>query len=99
MNQLRIVHWNCFKLTNERLFEIENFLSINRPDIFSLQEIKLNLEEVNLCLNFPGYSAYIKTRTSNQEFGCGVAILISSRIPHSSISVPDDSLELVGVRL
>ena len=26
--QLKIVHWNCFKLTQQRLYEFENFLNI-----------------------------------------------------------------------
>ena len=77
MHQLRAVHWNCFKLTQQRQFELKHFLNIIKPDIVSLQEIKLSEEEANLCLNFPEYSAYIKTRDSNSKKGGGVAILIS----------------------
>jgi len=65
----------------------------------SLQEIKLSKEEANLCLNFPEYSAYIRTRESNPKRGGGVAILIRSEIPHTTILCLDDSLEIIGIKI
>ena len=85
MQQLKTVHWNCFKLTQQRHFEMEHFLNLLKPDIVSLQEIKLSKEEANLGLNFQEYSAYIRTRESNPKKGGGVAILIRSGIPHTPI--------------
>ena len=52
-----------------------------------------------MCLNFPGYSAYIKTRIVNPDQGGGVAILIKDGIRHSLITDLDDSMELVGVKI
>ena len=99
LKQLKIAHWNCFKLTQSRHFELENFLNFFKPDIFSLQEIKLNEEEVRLNLNFHGYTAYINTRKVSPEHGGGVAVLIRSDIPHSPINVIDESLEIVGLKV
>ena len=81
MKQLKTFHWNCFKLTQQRHFEMEHFLKLLKPDIV----IKLSKEEANLCLNFQEYSAYIRTRESNPKKGGGVAILIRSGIPHTPI--------------
>ena len=52
-----------------------------------------------MFLNFPGYSAYIKTRALNQNQGGGVAILIRSGIPHSPVSGLDENLELIGLKI
>ncbi len=80
------VHYRfLLKLTKQRQFELKHFLNIIKSNIVSLQEIKLSKEEANLCLNFPEYSAYIRTRESNPKRGGGVAILIRSEIPHTPI--------------
>ena len=50
MSSLKIMHWNCFKLSSSRLVEFEQFLIKNRPDIVSLQEIKFNQSQANLTL-------------------------------------------------
>lgn len=97
--QLKVVHWNCFKLTQLRQFELENFLNNFKPDIISLQEIKINEEKARMYLNFPGYNTFIKTRSVNPEWGGGVAILIRSWIPHSPITDLDDSLEMIGLKI
>ena len=47
-SKLKIVQWNCFKLTDSRLIEFEMFLKIFDPDIISIQEIKLNTNLANL---------------------------------------------------
>jgi len=82
MNKLKVAHWKCFKLTQSRHFEFENFLNIFKPDIISIQ----NEEEARLLLRFDGYSAHIKTRNLNPDHGGGVAILIKAGIPHSRIN-------------
>ena len=97
--QLKTVHWNCFKLSQQRQFELEHFLNNTKPDIMSLQEIKLDKEVANLRLNFRGYSTYIRTRESNSNKGGGVAILIRSGIPHTPILDLTDNLEIVGLKI
>jgi len=99
MNQLKVAHWNCFKLTQSRQFELKNFLNIFKPDIISLQELKLNEEEARLCLRIVGYSVYIKPRKVNPEHGGGVAVLIRSGISYSIISGLDESLEIMGIKI
>ena len=99
MNNLKIVHWNCFKLTQSRCFELVNFLNIFKPDIISLQELKLTEEEARLCLRIDGYCEYINARNVNPEHGGGVAVLIRSGISHSIISGLDDSLEIIGIKV
>lgn len=51
-------------------------------DIICLNEVKLNLEEANLRLNFDGYQMYIKPRPQNPSFGGGVAVLVKDSIVH-----------------
>lgn len=51
-NNLNLIHWNCFKLTYDRCNELKLFLGKYKPDIVSLNEIKLNEYECNYSLNF-----------------------------------------------
>jgi hypothetical protein len=32
VNKIKIIHWNCFKLNQNKYKEIENFLNENSPD-------------------------------------------------------------------
>jgi len=54
MQSLRIIHWNCFKLTNVRSEELRLFLQEAKPDIMSVQETKLNNECANLRMRYKG---------------------------------------------
>ncbi len=99
MDILKIAHWNCLKLTQCRQFEFVNFLNIFKPDLISLQELKLSEEEARMCLRIDGYCVYIKVRDVNPSHGGGVALLIRSGISHSIISGLDDSLEILGVKV
>ena len=99
MFELKIMHWNCFALTVQRNFELKHFLKRNKPDIFMIQELKLNNEQANLRLRYEGYSTYHKIRNTNSQFGGGVAILINEKISHTQILDLDVSLELIGLRL
>ena len=63
MFSLKIVHWNCFKLTVPRIEELNLFINDYKPDIISLQEIKISEELVNFRLRFKGYSTFHKVRT------------------------------------
>ena len=98
---INLVHWNCFKLTEIRLFELELYLKKFKPDIVSLQELKLFNEDANYKLRFEGYSAYHKSRIINPDKGGGVAFLVNDRINHSSFSDVDflsmTNCEIVGI--
>ena len=48
LHELKIVQWNCFKLTQARIFELGEFLKEFQPDIISIQEIKMNQEQAIL---------------------------------------------------
>ena len=65
------------------LFELEVFLIKFKPDIMSLQEIKLSSEDANYKLRFDGYSTYHRSRSKNSDKGGGVAVLVNDRINHS----------------
>ena len=99
MSKLKIAHCNCFKLTQARLFELEHFLNIFKPDIISLQEIKLELEVANLKLRFEGYVTHVKTREIKPSYGGGVAILIKQNIPQALLPTLDYALEIIGINI
>ena len=99
MFQIKVAQWNCFKLTTVRIIELKNFLNIIKPDIISIQELKLGEEEANLRLRVNGYITYVKARKTNPNRGGGVAILIRSEIPHTSITGIDESLEIIGLKV
>lgn len=96
---LKIIHWNCHKLTEQRCCENRDFLHKFNPDVLSLQEIKLSLEKANYMLRFDGYSTYLKVRPFNSDKGGGVAVLVKEKIPHSKIITPDSDLEIIGLQL
>ena len=95
MFKIKIMHWNCFSLTVPRNSELKQILIDNKPDIFLLQEIKLDNAKANLRLRYEGYATYIKVRDTNPDFGSGVAILINEDIPHFLVENFDASLELI----
>ena len=100
MQYLKIIHWNCFKMTQSRLIELTNFLSETKPDIMCLNEVKYSHEEANLFLRFDSYYVYYKPRIKNPSDGGGVAILVRDVIPHTRImSGLADNLENVGIRV
>ena len=82
-------------MTNTRQTELINFINIFKPDIVSLQEIKLSLEMSNLLLNLKDFTTHVKARTLNPNQGGGVAVLIRSGIPHTPIVELDCSLEVI----
>ena len=93
--KLKIIQWNCFKLTASRLIELEIFLKKFDPDIISLQEIKLNTESANFKLRFSNYSTYVKARDSGSDWGGGIAVLIKNNISHSQIINTDPNIEII----
>ena len=99
MLSLNILQWNCFKFTEARMYEFQNFLNIFKPDIVSIQELKLCEEEANFRLRFRGYDTFHKVRPYGSNFGGGVAIIIKSNIPHAQIQINDENLELLGINI
>ena len=102
MFEINIIHWNCFKLTSSRLFELEVFINRFKPDIMSLQEIKLSSEDANYKLRFDGYSTYHRSRSKNSDKGGGVAVLVNDRINHSiypDLDYVDRDLEIIGIKI
>ena len=62
--ELKIIHWNCFKMTKTRLYEFKLFLEHFQPDIVSVQEIKMNQEQSNLFLRFGSTNDFCRYRSS-----------------------------------
>ena len=79
-NKIKIIHWNCFKLNQNKCKEIENFLNENSPDILCLNEVKLDENRANFFLKFINYTTVYKPRPINSNHGGGVAMLIRSGI-------------------
>ena len=98
-HELKIVQWNCFKMTADRLVELKLFLEEFDPDIVSIQELKLNQEQANLYLSFDGYTVRYKPRKNNPTYGGGVVVIVRDSIANSVIVGLDDSKENVGIRV
>ena len=98
--ELKIVQWNCFKMTQARLFEFKIFLEQIQPDIVSLQEVKMNQEQANLFLRFDGYKVYYKPRsTGDLECGGGTAVIVKETVDHSRITDLDKDPDHVGIKI
>ena len=89
---LKVIHWNCFKMTQNRCKELEQFINGNQPDIISLNEVKMNKEEANQFLNINNYSTYYKPRNKNSNYGGGVALIIKNTIEHTESNIINNQL-------
>ena len=96
---LEIIHWNCFKLTETRIFEFKLFLDEFKPDIVSLQEIKLDEEEGNLKMRFDSYSVYYRPRKINPNWGGGVGFLIRNTLQYVELDGLNDNQEILGIKI
>ena len=93
-----IYHWNCFAVLN-KIESINMFLNEFKPDILSLNEIKLNDQEANYYLRFKGYSTYFNCRKKGAG---GVALLVRNETDHHKINEFDYlnlEIETVSVRI
>lgn len=99
LKDMVVVQWNCFKLTKSRIVELRLFLEEFKPDIMSIQEVKMNEEEANLSLRFESYSAFYKARRKGPTFGGGVAILVREGLSCSRIPEMSAELDCIGVRI
>jgi exonuclease III len=98
-NCLAIVQWNCFKLTRDRIIELSVFLQDFKPDIMSIQEVKLTQEQVNTYIKFSGYSIHYKPRKINPSHGGGVLILVNSKIAVTELSGLNLDVDHVGLKI
>ena len=96
---LKIVHWNCYQLDAIKLTELRLFIDAFKPDLISLQEVKLNREQANLFLRFDAFTLYYKPRLRNPTRGGGVAILVNNALINTGINGLDDNLEILGVKI
>ena len=96
ISELKLVQWNCFKLDIVKLAELRIFIDEHRPDVISLQEVKLNQEEANLFLRFDSYTVHYKPRRINPSRGGGVAIIVKDSINHTRINGLDEKLSSLG---
>ena len=98
--ELKIVQWNCFKMTQARLFEFKIFLEQIHPDIVSIQEIKMNQEQANLFLRFDGYKVYYKPKsTGDPECGGGTVVIVKETVNHSRITDLDKDPDHVAIKV
>ena len=100
MNKIKIIHWNCFKLNQNKCKELENFLDKNSPDIMCLNEVKLDENKANFFLNFINYVTIYKPRQINSNYGGGVAMLIRSNLDFVETSIFNNlKLEIVEIKI
>ncbi len=100
MNKIKIIHWNCFKLNQNKCKELENFLDKNSPDIMCLNEVKLDENKANFFLNFTNYVTIYKPRQINSNYGGGVAMLIRSNLDFVETSIFKNlKLEIVEIKI
>jgi exonuclease III len=78
-NELKITHWNCNGIRNKAT-ELGYFLKESKPDIVSLNEIKVNNSTARRILDFEGYFPIFKCRKVSSNHGGGVALLIKNNI-------------------
>ena len=98
--KLNIIHWNCFKMTPNRSAELDSFIRQNKPDIISLNEVKLEEHSANYYLNFENYKTIYKPRQKGSIFGGGVALLIKDQIEFMETNFFSSlKLELVEIKI
>ena len=98
--KLNIIHWNCFKMTPNRSAELDSFIKQNKPDIISLNEVKLEEYSANYYLNFENYKTIYKPRQKGSNFGGGVALLIKDQIEFMETNFFSSlKLELVEIKI
>ena len=96
ISKLKIMHWNCNSI-KDKVEGLSRLLKKEKPDVFSLNEIKCNENEANDKLRFDKYIPYFKFRTNK---GGGVAILIHEDIESEEIKMPEwCSAEIIGTKL
>ena len=100
MEKLAIYHFNCNSFRNKKE-ELELFLGNIKPDILSLNELKMSQCEANYMLDFTGYYSFFKVRNeskSNPEKGGGVALLIRETLQPYLLNIFDHiDAEIIAV--
>ena len=97
--QLTIIHWNCFKLTQQRIDDLRTFLFERRPHIMCLNELKLNEAQCNFHIQFINHTSHFRFRDSLKSNGGGLCILVRSDIVHTQININSNNLELIAINI
>ncbi|RNA39306.1 RNA-directed DNA polymerase from mobile element jockey-like, partial [Brachionus plicatilis] len=98
LNKTRLVitHWYCLHLPS-RVHLLANFLAQKCPDIVLLNELKIDLSEANIYLDFNNYQFITKPRN---KYGGGVAILIKEGIEFiQDFSYEEFNSELLCIKM
>ncbi|RNA04460.1 hypothetical protein BpHYR1_054582, partial [Brachionus plicatilis] len=98
MKALRLVitHWNCLHLPS-RVHLLASFLAQKCPDIVLLNELKIDLSEANIYLDFHNYQFITKP---HNKYGGGVAILIKEGIEFiQDFSYEEFNSELLCIKM
>jgi exonuclease III len=100
LKDLKIIHWNCNSLGN-KIEEFKHFLSVNKPDIVSLNETKINEFNANFLFNsINNYKFVHKHRPSNKNGGGGVALLIHKNLKFNPLNMFDNlNIEVLGIKI
>ena len=56
VENLRVIHLNCFKMVYSRSVSLKSLIIEQKPDIAMLNELKLNDEETNNLLQINGFN-------------------------------------------
>jgi len=80
--------------------ELGQFLIDEKPDIVALNEVKLNKEQGNLRLEFPGFTTLHYPRPKNPGKGGGVALLLREEVSFTEVHAFDKmQLEVSAVEI
>lgn len=100
ISELKIEHWNAKSIYKKRSDFKHFILDQIKPDIISLNEIKLSNFRASRILHFENYVTLHKARDENKNGAGGVALLISKNINFVEIEDPGlDNLECLAIRV
>jgi len=96
-DQIKIILYNC-NSAKHKMSTIRALVSKHKPNILSLNEVKMNDAEANDELHIPGYDCVRRLRDSK---GGGVAIFIDDETKYEEIDLKDEQKanEIVGIKI
>ena len=72
---MKVVQWNCNKMTVSRCEELNLLIKEIDPDIICLNEVKLDQHRANYQLSFENYETIYKPRPANSNQPTAVVLL------------------------
>ena len=97
---MKVVQWNCNKMTVNRCEELNLLIKEIDPDIICLNEVKLDQHRANYQLSFENYETIYKPRLANSNHGGGVAIIIKNKLDYCETNIFSSlKLEIVEVKI